>query len=446
MRFLTKLLCFCLFVTHVFAEETLFKSLASSYLNNPQINSQREKTKAVDETLIQAYSNFKPTIEGTITKTDSTNKNTTDYTGASVADSNSQSQTNSITITQKLFQGISNAQKFDKAVEISRYELKEVEQQVLFKAVQAFTEVLLFEKQTLVNKDNLDLSDKQVELDKAKYNTGLVKLSDLAQSESSLASAKAKLLSSENALQTSKSNFKNIVGYVPENLKISDLNSIEIPKSLNETVSLAEKNNPPLIIAELKVKKANHELNSFMEDAFAPKASVSFKVSESDEYSSSYDKRTQTQASAQVTVPIYSGGKGYSLVKEKQALKISADLDYTDIKNNTAKISSSAWSNFKLAQSKLDLAKAQLKAAEIAYEGITQEYESGQRTTLDVLNTRGFLLDAKLNLINSEREEILSRFNLLLVTGNLTASYLKLEAKIYDPKEFYKQSWIRHIF
>ena len=74
MRFLTKLLCFCLFVTHVFAEETLFKSLASSYLNNPQINSQREKTKAVDETLIQAYSNFKPTIEGTISKTDSTNK------------------------------------------------------------------------------------------------------------------------------------------------------------------------------------------------------------------------------------------------------------------------------------------------------------------------------------------------------------------------------------
>ena len=114
MRFLTKLLCFCLFVTHVFAEETLFKSLASSYLNNPQINSQREKTKAVDETLIQAYSNFKPSIEGTISKTDSTNKNTTDYTGASVADSNSQSQTNSITITQKLFQGISNAQNLIK--------------------------------------------------------------------------------------------------------------------------------------------------------------------------------------------------------------------------------------------------------------------------------------------------------------------------------------------
>jgi outer membrane protein TolC len=173
---------------------------------------------------------------------------------------------------------------------------------------------------------------------------------------------------------------------------------------------------------------------------------LSFQISESDDYSSSYDKRTQTQALAQVSIPIYSGGKGYSQVKEKQALKISADLDLTDTKNNTKKIATSSWSNFKLAQSKLDLAKAQLKASEIAYEGIIQEYESGQRTTLDVLNSRGLLLNARLNLINSERDEVLSTFSLLQVVGNLTASYLRLEAKIYDPKEIYKKNWIRHIF
>ena len=131
-----------------------------------------------------------------------------------------QTQTNSITVTQKLFQGISNAKKYGKAVEISRYELKEVEQEILFKTVEVFTEVMLFEKQVLINKDNLDLSDKQVELDKARYNKGLAKLSDLAQSESSLASAKAKLLSSQNELQNSKNNFKNIVGYKPTILKL----------------------------------------------------------------------------------------------------------------------------------------------------------------------------------------------------------------------------------
>ena len=446
MRFLLGSLFSCLFLTYGFAEETLFKSLASSYLNNPQLNSQREKTKAVDETSVQAYSNFKPTITASLSKSDNQNKNTTNQSGASVADSSLQTKTSSITITQKLFQGISNAKKYDKAVEISRYELKNVEQQILYKTIEAFADVLLAEKQIFINKDNLDLSDKQVELDKARYNKGLLRLSDLAQSESSLASAKARLLSSENELQNSRNNFKNIVGYEPENLKLPDLKNLIIPKSLDETINLGEKNNIQLKIAELQVEKAKHDLNSNIEDAYGPKASISFQISESDDFSSSYDKRTQTQALAQVSIPIYSGGKGYSQVKEKQALKMSADLDLIDIKNNTAKITTSAWSNYKLSQSKLDLAKAQLKASEIAYEGIVQEYESGQRTTLDVLNSRSLLLSARLNLVNSERDEVLSKFNLLQVVGSLTANYLKLEAQIYDPKENHKNNWIRHIF
>ncbi len=212
MRFLAKILFFCFLSSATIAEEGLFKSLASSYLNNPTLNSQREKTKAVDETLVQAYSNFKPTITGTITKEDTLNKNSTDYANAGVSDSNLQTSTQSITITQKLFQGLSNAKKVKKSVEISRYELKDTEQEVLYKTVEAFTEVVLYQKQVLINKDNLDLADKQVELDKARYNKGSIKLSDLAQSESSLASAKSKLLSSQNALANSKNNFKNIVG------------------------------------------------------------------------------------------------------------------------------------------------------------------------------------------------------------------------------------------
>ena len=116
MRFLAKILFFCFISSVVFAEESLFKSLASSYLNNPTLNSQREKTKAVDETLIQAYSNFKPTVTGTFTKDDTLNKNSTDYSGSSVTDSNLQTNTQSITVTQKLFQGISNAKKIKKTV------------------------------------------------------------------------------------------------------------------------------------------------------------------------------------------------------------------------------------------------------------------------------------------------------------------------------------------
>jgi len=445
MRLLAKCLFFCLLSSAVAAEESIFKSLASSYLNNPILNSQREKTKAVDETLVQAFSNFKPTITGTFTKDDTQNKNSTNYSNSSIAESNLQTTTQSITITQKLFQGISNAKKIKKNTEISRYELKEVEQEVLYKTVEAFTSVVLYQKQILINKDNLDLADKQVELDRARYNKGSIKLSDLAQSESSLAAAKSKLLSSENEYVSSRNSFKNIVGYFPEKLLINEFIDLNLPKSLEETILLAEKNNPSLIISELKVKRAVHELNHFKEDAFAPKASLSYKVSQYDEYSATVDKRLQSEFSAEVSVPFYSGGKSYSLIKEKNAMKVSSELDYLDKKNEINKTATTAWSNYQLNQSRLNLAKAQLKAAEIAFEGIEQEYESGQRTTLDVLSSRGLLLEARLNLINSERNEILSRFYILKTIGNLTSNFLKLEAKIYDPDNYPKKTWIRHI-
>ena len=121
-------------------------------------------------------------------------------------------------------------------------------------------------------------------------------------------------------------------------------------------------------------------------------------------------------------------------------------MDFQDAKNTTKKNATNIWSEYQLKKSELALANSQVKAAEIAYEGIVQEYESGARDTLDVLSSRSLLLEASLNLADVEKEEILSRFKLLQVTGNLTASYLGLEAKINNPEDYLKKNWIRHIF
>ena len=80
------------------------------------------------------------------------------------------------------FQGIPDAMKARKDVKIARYELKKVEQNVLFKTVKAFTDVIRAEKNIIITQDNLNLSEQQVELDKGRYERGAIKLSDLAQS------------------------------------------------------------------------------------------------------------------------------------------------------------------------------------------------------------------------------------------------------------------------
>jgi outer membrane protein len=135
-----------------------------------------------------------------------------------------------------------------------------VEQNVLLKAVDAYASILAAEKKLKITEDNLNLSDKQVELDKSRYERGAIKLSDLAQSESSLAGAQAKFIRAQNDLLVNEQNFINIVGYKPDGLnKINNLN-LKLPQNIDEALKLASENNPDLLIAELKLKKSDYLL------------------------------------------------------------------------------------------------------------------------------------------------------------------------------------------
>jgi outer membrane protein len=441
---LLSFILFLSFISNSYSED-LFKTLTSTYLDNKELNSQREKTKAVDETLIQSYSIFKPSISGSYSQNDILNEGQRAPDGSSLSDSNFQTEKKSIKIEQKILQGIPKSLAARTDVNIARQELKAVEQNVLLKAVDAYASILAAEKKLKITEDNLNLSDKQVELDKSRYERGAIKLSDLAQSESSLAGAQAKFIRAQNDLLVNEQNFINIVGYKPDELnRINNLN-LKLPQNIDEALKLASENNPDLLIAELKLKKSDYLLKDALE-VFAPKASVSFEVSENSDVSSTINERDQSQFEAKVEIPIYSGGKNYSFYNEKRALKTSSELDFQDAKNTTKKNATNIWSEYQLKKSELALANSQVKAAEIAYEGIVQEYESGARDTLDVLSSRSLLLEASLNLADVEKEEILSRFKLLQVTGNLTASYLGLEAKINNPEDYLKKNWIRHIF
>ena len=96
------------------------------------------------------------------------------------------------------------------------------------------------------------------------------------------------------------------------------------------------------------------------------------------------------------------------------------------IKTNNTDVAS-AWSNFQSSKSLLDSVKSQVKAAEIANEGITVEYESGLgRSTLDVIQSNSLLLDSKISFANAERNYLLSQFKLLQSIGLLTLEHLQI--------------------
>ena len=101
---------------------------------------------------------------------------------------------------------------------------------------------------------------------------------------------------------------------------------------------------------------------------------------------------------------------------------------FEDSKKQNETDVANAWSNYQSSKSVLESIRSQVKAAEIANEGITSEYESGNsRTTLEVIQSRTILLNSRIDLASSERNFLISQFDVLSSIGRLTAKHLNLK-------------------
>ena len=159
----------------------------------------------------------------------------------------------------------------------------------------------------------------------------------------------------------------------------------------------------------------------------APTATLSFDRSKSDDLSSTIDEREKDTLKATVTWPFFSGGKNIASLKKNQSKELQKNLLLDNMVTKNQTDVASAWSNYQSNKSLLSSVRAQVNAAEIANEGIVAEYNSGSdRTTLEVIQSNSLLLNAQISLADSERNFILSQFNLLKSVGLLISNYLKI--------------------
>jgi len=159
----------------------------------------------------------------------------------------------------------------------------------------------------------------------------------------------------------------------------------------------------------------------------SPSATITFESSKTDDISSTYDEQDKETMTAKVTFPLFKGGKNTANLSKNKNLNIRKKLLYeNEIKNNNSNVAS-AWSKLQSSKSFLESVKLQVKAAEIANEGITVEYETGLgRTTLDLIQSNSLLLDARTSLADAEKDYLLTQFEFLQSIGLLTSEHLKL--------------------
>ena len=410
--------------------ETFTSAIKKAYDTNPELNAERESLNISEQELKVSRSSYLPTVTLEGTKSQEDTEKLTNQSGgnASIDDVDPSSQ--SITITQTLVDFGRGAElaKSKIGIKLAKAKLKKKEQDILYKAVDAYTGLISAKEKYEINVTNVNLLDRQVETDRIRLERGRVTLSDVAQSESSLAEAQAKLIQAENDLLTSRLNYDNVIGqlFSIDNLDKDSIITPILPKQLSDAIDTSKKNNPDLIIAQLEYEQSKKDTISSRSD-LAPTAKLSFDRSKTNDLSSTYDESDKDILKATVTWPFYSGGKNYANLNKSKSLELQKSLLLNNMTKKIQTDVASAWSNYQSNQSLLNSVQAQVDAAEIANEGIVAEYNSGSdRTTLEVIQSNSLLLSAQISLVDSEKNYILSQFNLLKSIGLLNSNYLKI--------------------
>ena len=420
-----------LFLNQQVLAVTLFEALTEAYKNNTDLNAERENINISEEDLKISKGNYLPTVTISGSKSQEDTSKLTNRSGVEQSVNDVDPSTQSIKIEQTLIDFGRNAdvQKNQIGIRLAVVKLLKKEQEVLLKAIEAYSGLVLANKKLKINQSNLNLLERQVETNKARLERGQITLSDLAQSESSLAGAQANFIQSKNEIISSKLNYENVIG------PIADINSLNnnfdiklmLPDNLSDAIDKSKKYNPELIIAKLEYEQSEKDVLISRSD-LSPSAKLSYENSKSQDLSSSYDERDKNILKATVTWPIYSGGKNRASLNKSRNLQNRKKLLLNSVtKTNNSNVAIS-WSTLQSSKSLLNSVNSQVKAAEIANEGITVEYETGLgRSTLDVIQSNSILLSSKISLADSERNYLLSQFKLLQAIGLLNSNYLKIQ-------------------
>jgi outer membrane protein len=431
MKFII-ILIFVIFKVNLLSAAEILTYLESAYKINPVLNAERENYKAVKENVNISLSEFLPSVSVSGSQSSQQNSNRKNQAGITLPDTSNTSDIQSVSIDQKLFQGFQGYNTIKKSKLESNQaalKLKNTEQQILLQSATAYYDLAYKIKNTQFNLSNIDLFERQVESDSLRLQKGEITLTDLAQSESSLAGANAKFIAAETELLTAKSNFERIIRLPAPKKIVKDVFikniSLNFPKDLSSAFIFSKKNNPKLLLAKLdyKISEKNVDIEK---SKFSPSASINYTQSQNKDYSSSIDEIDQETLKATVTIPLFKGGENYSSLKKSKFKKKQSSLILQDTINEVKTDTANSWSAYQSSKSVLKATQAQVKAAEIANEGITLEYDSGNtRTTLEVIQSRSLLLDARISNALAERDFAISKFNILAVIGELTLENLK---------------------
>jgi outer membrane protein len=418
--------------------DTLREALSAAYATNPTIQAERANQRATDENVNQANAGWRPTV----VVTGDIGGQLTDQTIGNVNQSETRLPSNAaITMTQPIYDGGTTGAQVASAealVQAGRENLRSTEQDVLLDVVTVYLNVLQNHAVVQLNLNNESRLRRQLEAAQDRFNVGEITRTDVSQAEAALSRAAADRAQAEGNLIAARAAYARAVGSQPGQLEPPPPLP-GLPKSEEASLAIAAKENPDLLAAVRTAESAKANIRA-TSGQLLPQFDVETLASHSRDGSGAGDTNTTVRLRGVVTVPIYQAGAVYSGVRQQRDVHNQREIQVIEVGRLVKEGVTQSWEALETARARITAGRAEVRANEIALEGVIQEAQVGSRTTLDVLDAEQDLLDSQVALVQAERDEYVAAYQLLDAIGRLDVSRLDIGVDAYDPEAHYKES------
>lgn len=418
--------------------ETFQEALISVYNSNPRLQAERARVREVDENYVQARA------QGRLTANASGSYGYTNARSASASIFNptptstyaeGDPRSVQLQIIQPIYQGgrVKALKKQAKSsILAAREGLRNAEQSIFLSAANAYVDVVRDEETARIRRNNVMVLARQQLAAKDRFDVGEGTRTDIAQAQSRQAAAESGLAQAEAQLQSSRASYTRIIGHPP--VALQTVPQFELPRTLQVAIALARENNPQLLAAYFNEEAAGSAID-VAKSASRPVLSLNGTASASRDQVLGIGEADQAALTAQLTIPIFTGGLNRSRVRQAKHAKTRLAFEVRDTELAVDQTVAQIWAQLDAARLSLRASRQQVTAAEVAFEGVDLEQKVGTRTTLDVLDAEQEVLNAKLSVVEAERNVNATTFQLLTTLGVFDTEGINLQVETYDPAQ-----------
>lgn len=421
--------------------QTIEDAMAEAYRNNPQLLASRARVRSTDEQVPQALAGWRPTVDMTADAGGARYETNIPSTTSS-ARQDREPKSAKIELSQPLFRGGRTQAATSEAennVKAERARLVTVEQRVLLDAATAYLDLYREIAVLDLNRGNEQVLRRQLEATRDRFQVGEITRTDVFQAEARLARATAERIKAEGDLEISRASYVKAIGVTPPAELTLPPAPDRLPDEKDKAIRDAAVQNPAVIAAEFDQRAAKDRVAG-VEGELLPTFRIVASAGKDWESSNESSRISNVEAKLKFSMPLYEAGATYARVRgAKQAAAERQNLIDKE-RRDAVQTATRAWDTLLSARARVDSFDSQIRAATVALEGVEREAAVGSRTVLDVLNAEQELLDAKVNHVRAQRDELVAAFELKSAIGQLVAEQLALKVDLYDPAINYDES------